>query len=1116
MTYVELHCHSSYSFLDGASLPEELAARAAELGYPALALTDHDGVYGSLEFAHAAKDLGVRPITGAEVTLAGGSHVTLLVETSRGYANLCRILTEAHAGTRTVGREDRELLAPSVGQRFVEEHSDGLICLSGCARTGLAVRDPNAAARLGRAFGRERFLVELQRPYERGDARRNAALRDLAERLGVETVATGNVHAHASRRTLLQDTLVAIRCRTSLDGCEQERRGNRESILRAPAEAAERFAGIDPTAATRTVEIAERLQFDLTEELGYRYPDFSDAAEPAIRQLTAICSDAFADRYPPSDKVLLARARARLETELALIDELGLAGFFLLHWEVLELARECALQVRGRGSPRRFLPPGRGRGSSVGSIVCYLTGLSHVDPVANELSLGRFLNRELASVPDIDLDFPRDIREKLIVAVTERYGNEHAALVASFATYRSRGAIRDVGKALGLPQAELERLARLTDGWDASHIAEEVAGLPDAERKLVSKRWRAFQFLTAEIAGLPRHISQHPGGMVISSRPLIDLVPVQPAAMAGRQLCQWDKDSCADAGFLKIDLLGLGMLSAVEECVEKIAEVYGTPIDLSRIPLDDKDVFAEIQQADTVGTFQIESRAQMQSLLRTKPATIDDLTVQVALVRPGPIQGKAVHPYIEHRRRLREDPTFVYPVDHEALREPLRSTLGVVVFQDQVLDVAIALAGFTVGEAEGLRRAMSRKRSRAALESHRVRFIEGAVRNGVVEKVADLVYDKLVGFSGFGFPKSHAAAFGLLAYQSQWLRHHYPAEFLCSLLNAQPMGFYPPASLVRDAQRRGVEVLSPDVNLSEAWCSLTPADERCVESTQTPQAVRVGITYVQSVGEDDATALVAERDANGLYRDVGDLARRTPLSKDGLVALVEGGACDGFGPRPALVEGAAGTEFSPKPALVEGAAGTEFSPKRRDLLWELGLAARPASVPGTQGTAKQLTLALDPTAATPALRDLTRWERMAADYRRTGLSVGIHPLGLLRPHLPEGTLSSDELHRSLHGSAVAYAGLAIARQRPSTAKGIVFMLLEDEHGQVNLIVPKNVYEQHRAIVRNEPLLLARGRYERVGENRNILVTSVETLGALARRVAELDVGAALPRAHHFG
>ena len=367
--------------------------------------------------------------------------------------------------------------------------------------------------------------------------------------------------------------------------------------------------------------------------------------------------------------------RARLESELALIDELGLAGFFLLHHEVLEIARECAREVRGTDSPRSFLPPGRGRGSSVGSIVCYLTGLSHVDPVSNELSLGRFLNRELASVPDIDLDFPRDIREKLIVRVTERYGREHAALVASFATYRSRGAIRDVGKALGLPFAELERLARTSDGWNAKRVGEEVARLPDGERKLESKRWRAFAWLTGEIAGLPRHVSQHPGGMIVSTRPLIELVPVQPAAMAGRQLCQWDKDSCSDAGFLKIDLLGLGMLSAVEDSVEQIARTHDEVIDLSRIPFDDEAVYDDIQRADTIGTFQIESRAQMQSLLRTKPRNLDDITVQVALVRPGPIQGKAVHPYIDARQRLREDPTYVFPVDHELLREPLRSTL---------------------------------------------------------------------------------------------------------------------------------------------------------------------------------------------------------------------------------------------------------------------------------------------------------------------------------------------------------------------------------------------------------------------------------------------------------
>ena len=1099
--YVELHAHSAYSFLDGASHPEELALRAAELGYEALALTDHDGVYGSLEFAHAAKHFGVRPITGAEVTLHGGAHVTLLVESATGYANLCRLLTAAHADTRPKqgrkaapsgifarpesapadsgrAQQGADPLPPALDLSLLAESNDGLVCLSGCARDGLGVRDPNAAARLAGAFG-DRFHVELQRPFERGDARRNALLRDLAEHLGAATVATGNVHAHHPRRTPLQDVLVAIRHRSSLESCERERRGNHESVLRAPAELLDLFPD-DRDAVRRTAELAQRLEFDLTAELGYRYPDFAGGLEPAIRQLAQVCEAAFDERYNRRScseqlRRLRRRARNRLEEELRLIDELGLAGFFLLHWEVLELAKECAAEVRGAGSPRRFLPPGRGRGSSVGSIVCYLTGLSHVDPVANDLSLGRFLNRELASVPDIDLDFPRDIREQLIVRVTERYGRRHAALVASFATYRSRGAIRDVGKALGLPFAELERLARVSDGWSAKRVAQELRLLPDAERKLLSPRWRAFAELTAEIGGLPRHISQHPGGMVISSRPLDELVPVQPAAMAGRQLCQWDKDSCSDAGFLKIDLLGLGMLSAVEDCVEQIAEAYGEPIDLSRIPLDDRDVYAEIQRADTVGDFQIESRAQMQSLLRTKPANLDDLTVQVALVRPGPIQGKAVHPYIDARERLRVDPAYVPPVDHELLREPLRETHGVVVFQDQVLEVAMALASFTIGEAEGLRRAMSRKRSEEAIEAFRARFVAGAAANGVDAGTADRVYDKLASFSGFGFPKSHAAAFGLLAYQSAWLRHHYPAEFLCSLLNAQPMGFYPPASLVRDAQRRGVEVRPPDVNLSGARCSLEES------------AVRLGLAYVRSVGEGDAERLVAEREERGAFADIGDLARRAVFDEGALdarelVALVRSGACDRWG-------------------------------ARRDLLWELGLVVRPQAV---QRENLQLALSLEPTAVTPDLPELTDWERMLADYAGTSVSVGLHPLTLLRPHLAPGVLASPELLEARHRSRVAFAGLAIARQRPATANGIVFMLLEDEHGQVNLIVSSELYEQRRAVVRGEPLLLARGRYERIGENRNIVVHELESLGPLARRVAQSDVGAALPPAHHFG
>jgi len=1063
MSYAELHAHSAYSFLDGASLPEELAVRAAELGYTALALTDHDGVYGSLEFAHAAKAVGLKPITGAETTLADGSHVTLLAETPRGYANLCRLLTAAHAHERLNPRLDPSLLA---------ELNEGLVCLSGCARYGLAVRDPKAAARLARAFGRDRFFLELQRPFARGDARRNAALRELARELGVRTVATGDVHAHHPRRVHLQDVLVAVKNRVPLEGCEPERRGNEETALLAPADAATRFPD-DPDAVHTTVELAERLEFDLTQELGYRYPDFSDRLDPADVQLARVCRRAFDERYRNAPTDLRGRADSRLREELALIAELGLSGFFLLHWEVLELAREVSLEVRGPGSPRHLLPPGRGRGSSVGSMVCFLTGLSHVDPVSAGLALGRFLNRELVAVPDIDLDFPRDIREKLIVAVIDKYGPEHTALVASFSTYRSRGAIRDIGKALGLPPAELERLARVSEG-NPRRVAEEIEHLPGAEAKLRSSRWRALGELCTEIAGLPRHLSQHPGGMVISTRPLIELVPVELAAMEGRRNCQWDKDSCSDAGFLKIDLLGLGMLSAVEECVDQIVSLRGETIDLSRVPLDDQAVYKEIQEADTVGLFQIESRAQMQSLLRTRPENLDDLTVQVALVRPGPIQGKAVHPYVERRQRLREDPSYIPPYDHPLLAECLRDTLGAIIFQEQVLDVAMALAGFSVGEAEGLRRAMSRKRSQDAIEAYRERFYEGAAGKGVDRATAELVFSKINGFASFGFPKSHAAAFALLAYQSAWLRHYYRGEFLCALLNAQPMGFYPPASLVRDAQRRGVEVLPPDLNASADRCRIEG------------DAVRVGLGYIKGLGEAPAKEFVEERERSGLFRSVVDLAQRAPLDRPALEALVASGACDSFGW------------------------------PRRQLLWRLGLAPRSASV-GSQGAERQLALPLEPTSEIPELPEQTPWERMLADYRTTNLSVGVHPLELLRPHLPAEVATSLDLEHLENRSSLTIAGLVIARQRPATANGVVFMLLEDEHGQVNLVVPPAVYERFRPLVRGEPLLLARGRFERYERNRNVVVEEFSSLGPLARRAAnEAEVVAAMPGAHHFG
>ncbi|MGE3235741.1 MAG: DNA polymerase III subunit alpha, partial [Thermoleophilia bacterium] len=709
--YVELHAHSAFSFLDGASAPEEMAETAAAMGHQALALTDHDGLCGSLAFAHAARAAGVRPITGAEVTLADGSHLTLLAATARGYANLCRLITLAHAGTRPP--PDRRAIPPALDRAALSEpgRTEGLVCLTGCARHGHVPRLVRAGDRRGaqaalRAlvadFGDGNVHVEIQLTRNRGDRALARDLERLAEAVGVPAVATGDPHAHSPEAAFLQDAFVAIGHRLTLDGSEDARRGNHQAVLRPPAETAALFAG-HPAAVAQTLRVAERLEFDLTRDLGYRFPDFvgSHPGQTAQDALAALCAHQLGARYPNAAKRVAARVR--LDEELALIAHHDLAGFFLLHRDVLELAREVALQVRPAGSARRWLPPGRGRGSSVGSIVCYLTGLSHIDPVENSLFLGRFLNRDMASVPDIDLDFPRDVRERLIEEIIARYGHEHAALVAAFPTFRIRMAIRGLGKALALPEADIERLARLSDGWSSAHAVEdELARLPDGPAKLASPRWRALAFLARQAAGLPRHLSQHSGGMVVSARPLVELVPVVPAAFPGRQLCQWDKDSCADAGFVKIDLLGLGMLSAVEECVDMIARERGRSVDLSRIGFADPAVYEEIQDADTVGVFQIESRAQMQSLLQTRPENLDDLTIQVALIRPGPVSGGAVHPYVKHRRMRRDDPDFEPPYDHPLLADCLRETLGVVVFQEQVLEVSMALAGFTPGQAEAL------------------------------------------------------------------------------------------------------------------------------------------------------------------------------------------------------------------------------------------------------------------------------------------------------------------------------------------------------------------------------------------------------------------------------
>ncbi len=1156
MAYVELHCHSAFSFLDGASLPDELVAAALQRGHATLALTDHDSVSGSMEFAQAAGQLGLRPIHGAEITVtdavtdatgADPRHLTLLVRDARGWASLCRLLTRAHAHTRVYGPErpepprlegprrvrgsrtrmSRVVGKPSVTLEDVEAHAEGLVCLSGCARQG--VRDEPTMRRLLRAFGRDAFRVELQRPFHRHDRALNRGLAALADRLGVPCVATGNVHAHTPARARLQDAFVAIREHTTLDASEPLRRGNHSHVLATPEAMAARFAD-HPDAVAESERLADTLRFDLTSDLGYRYPGAED--DTADRQLAEICHACFESRYPVGSK-LRSEAAARLEDELRLIADLGLSGFFLLHREMLELAREVAVEVRGSDTVRALLPPGRGRGSSVSSIVCYLTGLSHVDPIANKLLLGRFLNEEITTLPDIDLDFPRDVREVLIPRVHDRFGRDRAALVAAFPTYRARGAIREIGKALGLPPGEIERVARGSEGWTAQGVGRDIATALGDDRLAASQpdapplnRWHWLAALSHEAAGLPRHLSQHSGGMIVATRPLVDCCPVVPAAMEGRQMVMWDKDSCSDAGFLKIDLLGLGMLSAVERCVELIAARRGERIDLSRIPYDDPATFEAIQEAETTGVFQIESRAQMGSLRRTRPENLDDLTIQVAIVRPGPIQGGAVNPYIARRQRLRVEPDYEIPYDHPSLEPVLRDTLGTIIFQDQVIEVSMAFSGFSPGEAEGLRRAMSRKRSAEAIEAHHRSFVEGAMAKwpDVDEALAERVWSMVVGFSGFGFPKAHGAAFGLLAYQSTWLRVHYGPEFLCSLLDEQPMGFYPPDALVHEAQRRGIEVLPPDVNASAVGCTVIDAPAavlpfRARPSRAAPQptpraappatpdpspptplqprsagaaapsavapavvpavapppaapaaaparaAVRLGLGYVLGVRADEVAALVAAREAEGPFRSLDDLVSRAGAGGPSLTQLAWSGACDGL------------------------AGG------RRTALWRLGAAA-PAYGAGERGTQLSLGLELPSAPELPALDD---WEAMIADYATTGVTIDRHPLRLVRPGLKaRGIVSSADLDGLPHDAHVRVAGLVVARQRPGTAKGVVFLLLEDETGTVNVIVPPRVYERDRLVVRTEPLVVIEGTLERfasAGGAINVLVRGLVPLDA---------------------
>ena len=1061
--YTELHLHTSFSFLDGASQPDELVRRAADLGYTALAITDHDGVHGALEFAQLAEDAGIQPITGAEITLADDTHLTLLAETPEGYSNLCRVLTHIHHGRHPapVILPDQND-APSFDSRLnppLGDYASGLILLTGCRNSQIChvVDDNNMAAarhildQYIAWFGRDNVFVELQQNEVYGDTARIRALVELARHAGLDYVATSDVHYHVASRHRLQDVLVAIRTRSTLDQCHRERRPNARFALPTHEEMQHRFAEW-PEAIANTRRIADRCAaFRLTRDLKYTFPDYdAGTGETPDEALARICWETFDQRYSPDNQ----RAKDKVREELRLIARHRLSGFFLIYRDLLELAREVAAELRGGpvSGSRRFLPPGRGRGSSVSSIVCYLIGLSPVDPLAHDLYVGRFLNEEMPSIPDIDLDFPREIRERLIERVYDVYGADHAALVCAFSTYRLRSAVRDVGKALGLPIADLDRIAKLSEPRSADSLAEELTYLPEYAARRDTPPWSYLIELSRQLAGFPRHVTQHVGGMIVSATPLNEIVPIQPAAMEGRFMCQWDKDSCEDAHFIKIDFLALGMLSLVEEALDLIDASGADPVDLSRIDFNDPAVYRMIQAGDTVGVFQVESRAQIQMLRRTLPESLNDLVVQVAIVRPGPIVGGAVTPYVQRR----ENPDYVPEYDHPRLERLLKETLGVILYQEQVVQVAEELAGFTPGQADQLRRAMTRKRSAEAMEAMREEFIAGALAQGDVDrKTAEDVFDKLTGFAEYGFPKSHAAAFALLAYQSCWLKHYYPAEFLCALLNNQPMGFYAPHVLVNDARRHGIRVLRPDVNESTVPCS--------VEGKKT---VRIGLAFVKGLGEDAASEIVRERVANGPYRSLADLVRRVPLRQESVRHLIAAGACDGFGMQ------------------------------RREMIWQLGLfiPSRSFSKGKKHKTAgRQLSLALPTEQDAVELPRTSAWERMADEYRILGMSTTFHPMALLRPRMPKGMVSTRDLQTLADGTMIRLPGLIVCRQRPGTAKGITFLLLEDEFDLVNVVVHPWLYERQRHHVRATPLLVVHGRLQHAKNNINVVAEHLQPI-----------------------
>jgi error-prone DNA polymerase len=1007
VSYAELHAHSAYSFLDGASTPEELVEEAARLNLRAIALTDHDGLYGVVRFAEAARELDVQTVFGAELSLGNvartevpdppGPHLLVLARGPEGYRRLSRELAKAHlaGGEKGKPRYDFDALTEAAGGHWHVLTG----CRKGHVRQALSTGGPEAAeaalADLVDRFGADRVSIELTRHGHPHDDERNAQLARLAPRFGVGVVATTAAHFAEPSRGQLAMAMGAIRARNSMDEAAGWLAPLGGSHLRSGEEMARLFAH-HPGAVTAAAELGEQCAFGLA-LIAPKLPPFDvppgHTEDSWLRHLVMIGAR---NRYGPPERA--SQAYAQIEHELRIISQLTFPGYFLVVHDITQFCRNNGILAQGRGS-------------AANSAVCYALGVTHVDPIANELLFERFLSPARDGPPDIDVDIESDLREKAIQYVYERYGRDYAAQVANVITYRGRSAVRDMARALGFSQGQQDAWSKQISRWNGLADSPDVEEVPEQVIELA-----------LQIKDLPRHMGIHSGGMVICDRPIADVCPVEWARMENRSVLQWDKDDCAAIGLVKFDMLGLGMLSALHYCIDLIAEHKSIEVDLAKLDLSEPAVYEMLQRADSVGVFQVESRAQMATLPRLKPRVFYDLVVEVALIRPGPIQGGSVHPYIK-RRNGEEEVTY----DHPSMEQALRKTLGVPLFQEQLMQLAVDCAGFSAAEADQLRRAMGSKRSTEKMKQLRGRFYDGMrERHGVTGPVADRIYEKLEAFANFGFPESHSLSFASLVFYSSWFKLHHPAVFCAALLRAQPMGFYSPQSLVADARRHGVVVHGPDANASLTHATL---ENDGLE-------VRLGLGAVRHIGDELADQIVEDRKANGAFTSLVDLAGRVQLSVPQTEALATAGALGCFG--------------------VE----------RREALWAAGAAAseRPDRLPGV-GSSSHV----------PSLPGMTALELTAADVWATGVSPDSHPVEFLREHLDRiGVVPANRLLSVPDGTRVLVAGAVTHRQRPATAQGVTFMNLEDETGMVNVMCSKGVWARHRKLAQTASALVIRG------------------------------------------